>query len=78
VYSINMRGGARGGYTPTHHQVKTLAATSSSQPNTKTLAAREVLTHPCVVFHPYTCELHGGAVAVATVLISYDNLGLLP
>jgi hypothetical protein len=54
--SINMWGGAKGTYTPIRHHVKTLAATSS-RPNPETLVACEVLAHPRVIFHPYTCGL---------------------
>jgi hypothetical protein len=61
-------------HTPTRHHVKTLAVTSS-RPNPKTLVAREVLEHPRMVFHPYTCELYGGA---ATTLIGYNDVRLLP
>jgi hypothetical protein len=53
--------------------VKTIA-TTSSRPDSKTLATREVLAHPCTSFHPYTCELLGGVVVVATALISYDDV----
>jgi hypothetical protein len=69
-----MRGGARGAYTPTHHHMKTIAATSSSQPNPETLATSDVLAHPRTMFHPCTCGLRGGAAAVATALISYDDM----
>jgi hypothetical protein len=62
-----MRGGARGAETPTCHHVKTLAATSSSRPNPKALAAREVLAHPHTVFHP-------DAAMIAAVLIGYDDM----
>jgi hypothetical protein len=75
--SINMRGGARGAYTPTRHHVTTLDATSS-RPDPKTLAACEVLAHPCATFHPCTCGLCGGAVVVVATLISYDDMRLLP
>jgi hypothetical protein len=71
---MNMRDRARGAYMPTCHYVKTLAATSSSQPNHETVAACEVLAHPCAAFHPCTCELRGGAVVVAVVLIGYGNV----
>jgi hypothetical protein len=27
-----------------------------------------------VVFHPFTCRLHGGVAVVADVLIGYDNV----
>jgi hypothetical protein len=69
-----MRGGARGAETPTCHHVKTLATTSSSRPNPKALAAREVLAHPHTVFHPYTCGLRVGAAMIAVVLIGYDDM----
>jgi hypothetical protein len=55
---------------------ETLDATSS-QLNSEALAVREVLAHPHMVFHPYTCRFHGGAATVAVVLIDYDDLGLL-
>jgi hypothetical protein len=69
-----MRVGARGAHTPARHHVKTLAAISFSRPNSKALAAREVLAHPHMAFHPYTCGLRGGVVAVATALIGYDDV----
>jgi hypothetical protein len=59
-------------YTPTHHHVKTLAATSS-RPNPKILVAREVLAHPHVMFHPCTCGICGDATVVAIALIGYDG-----
>jgi hypothetical protein len=71
--SINLRGGARGNrdaYTPPRETL----ATTSSQPNPETLAAREVLAHPRAAFHPYMCGLHGGATAVAAALIGYDDV----
>jgi hypothetical protein len=64
-------------YTHTCHHIKTVAATSS-RPNPETLVARVVLAHPRAVFHLCTCGLRGGAVAIATALISYDDMGLLP
>jgi hypothetical protein len=64
-------------YTHTRHHIKTLAATYS-RPNPETLVARVVLVHPRVVFHLCTCGLCEGAVAIATALISYDDMGLLP
>jgi hypothetical protein len=77
AYSINIMGGARGAYMTTRHQVITLAATSSlSDP--EILPAREVLAHPRVVFHPYTCRLRGRVAVVAALLIEYDDMGLLP
>jgi hypothetical protein len=72
--SINMRGRARGAYTPPHHNMKTLAAASSSRPNSETLAAHVVLAHPCAAFYPRTCGLRGDAAAVAAALISYDDM----
>jgi hypothetical protein len=57
--------------------MKTLSATSS-RPDPETLAAHEVLAHPCTVFYPCICGLHEGAVAVTAALIDYDNMGLLP
>jgi hypothetical protein len=74
VYSINMRGRARSAYTSTRHHVKTLPATSSSRPNSKTLAMRVVLAHTSVTFYPYTCGLCGGAATVVVVMISYDDV----
>jgi hypothetical protein len=69
--SINMRGGLG---TPTLHHVKTLAATSSSsQLNPETLVAREVLAHPCVVFHPCACGLCRGAAEGVVALIGYGG-----
>jgi hypothetical protein len=56
---------------------ETLASTSS-RPNPKALAARELLAHPRTTFDTCTCGLCGGTTVVATVLISYDILGLLP
>jgi hypothetical protein len=52
---------------------KTLAATSSSRPNPEALAAREVLAHPHLAFHPCTCGLCGGAV----VLIDYNDMEIV-
>jgi hypothetical protein len=51
---------------------ETLAA--ASWPNSEALAARVVLAHPCVTFHPYTCGLRGGTAVVATTLIGYDDV----
>jgi hypothetical protein len=68
-----MRGRARAANMSTRHHVKTLATTSSSRPNPKTQAAREVLAHPRAAFHRYPCGLHGGAIA----MIGYGDLGLL-
>jgi hypothetical protein len=62
--------GAR--YTPTRHHVKSLAATSS-RPNPKTLAAREVLAHPRVMFYPYMCGLCRGAAVVVAALIGHGG-----
>jgi hypothetical protein len=72
--SINMRSGARGVHTPTHHHVKTLATTSSSWPNSKALPMHEVLALPRVAFHPCMCGLHGGDAAIAAALIGYDDV----
>jgi hypothetical protein len=58
---------------PTRHHVKTLAATSS-WPNPKTLATHEVLAHQRTAFHPCTCGLRGGTIAVADVLIDYNDV----
>jgi hypothetical protein len=74
VCSINIRGGARGAHTPTHHHMKTVAATSSSWPHFEALTAHEVLAHPCAVFHPCTGGLGGGTIVVAAVLIGYDDV----
>jgi hypothetical protein len=57
-------------YTP---PCKTLAA--ASRPNPEALAARMVLAHPRMMFHPYTCGLRGGAAAFAAMLIGYDDHG---
>jgi hypothetical protein len=76
VCSINMRSGARATHFPTRHHVNTLAATFT-RPNSKTLTTCEVLAHPRAVFHPYTCGLCGGIAIDATMLIGYDDLGLL-
>jgi hypothetical protein len=48
-------------------------AVAASQRNPKALAACVVLAHPCMVFHPYRCRLHGDAAVVPTVLIGYNN-----
>jgi hypothetical protein len=64
-------------YTPTHHYVKTLAATFS-RPNPESLHVREVLAHPRAAFHPCTYGLREGVAAVTAVMIKYDDLGLLP
>jgi hypothetical protein len=69
-----MRGWSRGAYAPTRHHVETLAATSSSRRNLRTLATCEVLAHPRAAFHPCTCGLCGCAAMVAAVLISYDDV----
>jgi hypothetical protein len=45
-------------------------AVVASRPNSEALAARVVLAHPCVAFHPYTCGLRGDAAA----LIGYDHV----
>jgi hypothetical protein len=52
----------------------TTLATTPSQSNPETLTAREVLAHPHVVFHPYTCGLCGGIAVVAVTLIGYDDV----
>jgi hypothetical protein len=49
---------------------ETLAA-AAFLPIFKALVAHVVLAHPCVAFHPCTCGLCGGAVAVTAVLIDY-------
>jgi hypothetical protein len=72
--SIITRGvglGAR--HTHTCHHVK-IIATTTSQPNPKTLLARLVLTHSRTAFYPYMYGLH----AVVAALIGYDDVGLLP
>jgi hypothetical protein len=69
-----MRGRARDGLTPYTPPHETLAATSSSQPNSEALAACVVLAHPHVVLYPSTCGLRRGIVAVAVVLIGYDDI----
>jgi hypothetical protein len=56
------------------HHVKTLATTSSSRPNPKTLVTREVLAHPHVMFYLCMCGLCVGAATVATALIGYDDV----
>jgi hypothetical protein len=63
-----------GAYTLICHHMKTLATTSSSRPNSETLAACEVLAHPCMALHPYTCGACGGSVAVVAALIGYDDV----
>jgi hypothetical protein len=68
-----MRGEARGEHTARCHHVTTLAATSS-RANSKTLPTCEVLAHARVVFHPYTCRLHGGTAAIAATLICYEDV----
>jgi hypothetical protein len=70
--SINMRGGVRGEIYATCHHVKSLA-TTSSRPNPETLVAREVLAHPCVVFHPCACGLCRGAAEGVVALIGYGG-----
>jgi hypothetical protein len=45
-----------------------------SQLNFEALAVRMVLAHPRATFHPCTCGLCGGAVAVAAALIGYDDV----
>jgi hypothetical protein len=50
---------------------ETLAA-AASRPNSEALVARVVLAHPRMVFHPCTCALRGGAVAIVVALIVYD------
>jgi hypothetical protein len=71
--SINTRGVARGD-TQAHTPPCETVATTSSRPNPKILVVREVLAHPRTIFHSYTCELYGGASAVATALIIYDDV----
>jgi hypothetical protein len=58
---------------PTRHHVKTLAITSSRS-NPKTLAAREMLTHPRATFYSCMCGLRGGAAAVAAMVIGYNDV----
>jgi hypothetical protein len=55
------------------HHMTTLAATSS-RPNPEIQVVREVLAHPCAVFHPCTCGLRGGTAMVAAALISYSGV----
>jgi hypothetical protein len=68
-----LMGGAKGvqhtSYTP---YCETLAA-AASQSNSECLAAPLVLAHSHAAFYPCTYGLRGGAVAVATALIGYDN-----
>jgi hypothetical protein len=64
-------------YTSTCLHVKTLAATYS-RPDPETLVAHMVLAHPRMALHPCMYRLHEGAAAVATVLIGYNNVRLLP
>jgi hypothetical protein len=54
--------------------MKTLAATSSSRPNSEALTTCEVLAHPRVVSHPYTCGLCGGAAVIAATLINNNDV----
>jgi hypothetical protein len=60
-------------YTPTREN----HSRTSSHANPETLAAREVLAHPRVMFDPFTYGLHRGDDAVAAVLIDYDDVELL-
>jgi hypothetical protein len=53
-------------------------AATSSRRNSETIVAHKVLAHPHVPFHPCMCGLRGDDIAVAVVLINYDNVGLLP
>jgi hypothetical protein len=46
----------------------------ASQLNSEAIAVRMVLAHPRAAFHPCTCGLYGGAVAVAAALICYDDV----
>jgi hypothetical protein len=46
---------------------------SSSRPNPEALAMRDELAHPHTTFQPCMCGLCGGAAAVATALIGYDD-----
>jgi hypothetical protein len=69
-----MWSGARGVNTPTCYHMKTRAATSS-HPNPKTQATREVLAHSCVAFHPCTCGLRGGVAVIAVVRLAMMTLG---
>jgi hypothetical protein len=58
---------------PKCHHVTTLAATTSwSDP--KILAACEVIAHPRMSFNPCVWALHWGVAAVATTLISYNDV----
>jgi hypothetical protein len=57
-------------YTPPRETL----ATATSPLNSEALAARMVLAHPHVAFHPYTCGLRGGAIAIATALIGCDHV----
>jgi hypothetical protein len=49
-------------------------AVASSRPNSESLAARVVLAHPRVTFHPCTCGFCRGAATVAAALIGYDDM----
>jgi hypothetical protein len=49
-------------------------AVASSRSNSVALATHGVLAHPRAVFYPCTCGLRGGAVAVAAMLIGYDDM----
>jgi hypothetical protein len=57
--------------------IETLSATSHG-PDIETLARHEVLAYQCTTFHPCMCGLRRGTAAVATVLIGYIDVGLLP
>jgi hypothetical protein len=65
-----MRGRARAAYTS---PCETLATTSSRR-NYEALAARVVLAHPRVTFHPCMCGRRGVTAAVAAALIGYDDV----
>jgi hypothetical protein len=68
-----MRGGARGEIDAYMPPRETLAA-ASSRLNFEALAACVVLAHPHTAFHPCMCRLHRGIVAVAAMLIGYDDV----
>jgi hypothetical protein len=47
---------------------------TSSRSNPETLAARKVLAHPHVVFHPCICGLCEGTVTISAALIGYYDV----
>jgi hypothetical protein len=74
VCSVNISGGARGTINARLHATTWNPSQHPSRPNSEALAARVVLAHLRVAFHPCTCELRRGVATIAVALIDYDEI----